>query len=163
MLASGTRVGAYLLEDLLAEGGMGAVYRARDERLGRTVALKVLAAGLAADESFRRRFADESRIAAARDHPHVVPIYEAGESDGRLFIGVDPGAQFFFRETLDPFEREFLDSRLWSFLDLDGHPHVAGLAIGVVLDVGCDLHLEEAVAARRHDAIEWIVVAAVSG
>jgi hypothetical protein len=87
-IAAGSRVGNYVLDSLIAQGGMGAVYRARDDRLDRVVALKILAEGLAADPSFRGRFADESRIAAALDHPHIVPIYEAGESDGLLFIAM---------------------------------------------------------------------------
>ena len=97
MLAAGTRLGAYLLEALVAQGGMGAVYRARDERLDRIVALKILAPALAADPGFRRRFVNESRLAAGLDHPHVVPIYEAGEHGESLFIamrfveGVDLG------------------------------------------------------------------------
>jgi serine/threonine protein kinase len=60
---------------------MAVVYRAFDERLGRSVAPKVLAAPLARDEAFRRRFIRESRAAAAVDHPNIVPIYDAGEAD----------------------------------------------------------------------------------
>src|SRR5436309_2189587 len=67
---------------------MGVVYLARDERLGRRVALKVLAPDLAADEEFRARFVRESRIAASLDHPNIVPIYEAGEAAGLLFIAM---------------------------------------------------------------------------
>jgi non-specific serine/threonine protein kinase len=88
VLAAGTVLGAYRLEELVAHGGMGSIYRARDERLGRVVALKVLAPGLAADPAFRRRFLEESRIAAGLDHPHVIPIYEAGEAEGLLFIAM---------------------------------------------------------------------------
>jgi serine/threonine protein kinase len=67
---------------------MAVVYRARDERLGRQVALKLLAPGLAADTEFRNRFIRESRAAAAVDHPNIIPIYEAGEADGVLFIAM---------------------------------------------------------------------------
>ncbi len=67
---------------------MGEVYRALDVRLGRPVALKVLAARVAEDDRFRERLLRESRIAASLDHPNVVPIYEAGEEDGRLFIAM---------------------------------------------------------------------------
>ena len=67
---------------------MAVVYRARDERLGRLVALKVLAPALAADEEFRRRFTAESRAAAAVDHPHIIPVYEADEADRALFIAM---------------------------------------------------------------------------
>jgi serine/threonine protein kinase len=67
---------------------MAAVFRAYDGRLGRYVALKILAPELAADEAFRQRFVRESRTAAAVDDPHVIPVFEAGESDGVLFIAM---------------------------------------------------------------------------
>ena len=63
---------------------MGAVYRAEDVRLGRKVALKLLVPELAESERFRERFFRESQIAASLDHPHIVPIYAAGEAEGRL-------------------------------------------------------------------------------
>ena len=69
-------------------GGMAVVFRAVDERLGRQVALKVLAPELAADKEFRERFIRESRAAAAVDDPHLVPVYEAGEAAGALFIAM---------------------------------------------------------------------------
>jgi serine/threonine protein kinase len=68
--------------------GNGAVFLAHDTRLGRNVALKLLAPELAEDERFRRRFLRESRLAAAIDHPNIVPIYQAGEEDGTLFIAM---------------------------------------------------------------------------
>ena len=67
---------------------MSVVYRALDERLGRQVALKVLAPELARDETFRQRFIHESRAAAAVDHPNIIPIFEAGDSGGVLFIAM---------------------------------------------------------------------------
>ena len=67
---------------------MAVVFRARDQRLGRMVALKILAPALTADAAFRRRFIAESRAAAAVDDPHVIPVYEAGEADGVLFIAM---------------------------------------------------------------------------
>jgi serine/threonine-protein kinase len=67
---------------------MAVVFRARDQRLDRLVALKILAPALAADEGFRRRFIAESRAAAAVDDPHIIPVYEAGEADGVLFIAM---------------------------------------------------------------------------
>ena len=79
---------AYQVEELIGRGGMGEVYLARDPRLDRPVALKVLRADLAGDERFRERLLRESRLAAALDHPNVVPIYEAGEAEGRLFIAM---------------------------------------------------------------------------
>ena len=87
-LAAGTLVAGYRVEKLVMPGGMAEVYRARDERLGRPVALKVLAPALSADRGFRRRFTAESRAAAAVDHPHIIPIYEAGEDGGELFIAM---------------------------------------------------------------------------
>jgi serine/threonine-protein kinase len=87
-LAIGGHLAGYRLDEILARGGMAVVYRAFDERLGRSVALKVLAAPLARDEAFRRRFIRESRVAAAVDHPNIVPIFEAGEADGVLFIAM---------------------------------------------------------------------------
>ncbi len=84
----GAKVGRYVLTEQIGHGGMAAVFRARDEQLGRTVALKVLAAGLASDDGFRQRFIRESRAAAAVDDPHIIPLFEAGESEGVLFIAM---------------------------------------------------------------------------
>ncbi|WP_406728890.1 serine/threonine-protein kinase [Streptomyces sp. GD-15H] len=67
---------------------MAVVFRARDLRLDRTVALKLLAPELARNDTFRRRFTHESRTAAAIDHPHIVPVFEAGETDGILYIAM---------------------------------------------------------------------------
>ena len=87
-VAAGSRVAGYLLEEEVGAGGMAVVFRARDERLDRPVALKLLAPGLAADEEFRHRFLRESRAAAAVDDPHIIPVYEAGEAGGVLFIAM---------------------------------------------------------------------------
>jgi YVTN family beta-propeller protein len=87
-LATGTTVAGYRIEALIGRGGMGAVYRASEEGLGRKVALKVIAPELASDERFRERFLRESRIAASLDHPHVIPIYQAGDEDGLLFLAM---------------------------------------------------------------------------
>jgi serine/threonine-protein kinase len=87
-LAAGFRVASYRLEEQVGAGGMAVVFRALDERLGRQVAVKVLAPALAWDEDFRRRFIRESRAAAAVDDPHIIPVYEAGESGGVLFIAM---------------------------------------------------------------------------
>jgi tetratricopeptide (TPR) repeat protein len=88
VLAAGSRIAGYLLEGEVGAGGMAVVFRARDERLDRLVALKVLAPGLAGNEEFRRRFLRESRAAAAVDDPHILPVYEAGEAGGVLFIAM---------------------------------------------------------------------------
>ena len=81
-------VAGYRLEEQIGRGGMAVVYRARDVQLGRNVALKLLAPVLALDDAFRQRFIRESRAAAAVDHPYIVPIFAAGESDGVLFIAM---------------------------------------------------------------------------
>src|ERR1022692_2995032 len=86
--APGQRVAGYVLEEQVGAGGMAVVFRAVDERLGRPVALKILAPALAADLAFRKRFIRESRAAAAVDDPHIIPVYEAGEADGVLFIAM---------------------------------------------------------------------------
>ncbi len=84
----GSKVGDYLLEEQVGQGGMAVVFRALDERLNRQVALKILAPALAGDEAFRQRFIRESRTAAAVDDPHIIPVFEAGEKDGVLFIAM---------------------------------------------------------------------------
>ncbi|MGW2565856.1 serine/threonine-protein kinase [Streptomyces sp. NPDC001537] len=84
----GRQVAGYRIEREIGRGGMAVVYRARDLRLDRTVALKLLAPELARNDTFRLRFTHESRAAAAIDHPHIVPVYEAGETDGVLYIAM---------------------------------------------------------------------------
>ena len=86
--AIGARLGKYRLERRLGGGGMAVVYLARDERLDRPVALKVLASVLAEDEAFRKRFIRESRAAAAVEDPHIIPVFEAGEAGGMLYIAM---------------------------------------------------------------------------
>lgn len=84
----GRQIASYRIEREIGRGGMAVVYRARDLRLDRTVALKLLAPELARNDTFRRRFTHESRAAAAIDHPHIVPVFEAGETDGVLYIAM---------------------------------------------------------------------------
>ncbi|MEU5434252.1 serine/threonine-protein kinase [Streptomyces sp. NPDC020719] len=84
----GRKIAGYRVEAEIGRGGMAVVYRARDLRLDRTVALKLLAPELARNDTFRKRFTHESRVAAAIDHPHIVPIFEAGEADGVLYIAM---------------------------------------------------------------------------
>jgi YVTN family beta-propeller protein len=86
--APGTEIAGYRIESFIGRGGMAVVYRAEDMRLGRKVALKLLTPQLADSEQFRQRFIRESRLAASLDHPNIVPIYEAGEADGQLFIAM---------------------------------------------------------------------------
>jgi streptogramin lyase len=87
-LAVGRELLGYRIEGVLGRGGMAIVYLAEDLRLGRRVALKLLAPRFADDERFGRRLLDESRVAASLDHPNIVPIYEAGEVDGLIFISM---------------------------------------------------------------------------
>jgi serine/threonine-protein kinase len=84
----GAEFAGYRIEGLLGRGGGGIVFLALDPRLQRRVALKILADEVSQDEYVRERFAREPRLAASIDHPHIIPIYEAGESDGSLFIAM---------------------------------------------------------------------------
>jgi serine/threonine protein kinase len=86
ILLPGSKVAGYVIEEQVGAGGMAIVYRARDDVLGRLVAVKVLAPALASDEEFRARFLRESRAVAAVDEPHIVPVYGAGDADGLLYI-----------------------------------------------------------------------------
>ena len=83
---AGPRFGPYILTAVLGRGGMGVVYRAFDTTKGRTVALKVLIPELAADRAFQDRFRRESKRAARLSEPHIIPIHDYGQIDGRLFI-----------------------------------------------------------------------------
>jgi DNA-binding beta-propeller fold protein YncE len=84
----GTEFLGYRIEELIGRGGMGVVYRAYDLRLKRNVALKLIAPELSADEGFRERFLAESELAASLDHPNVIPIYNAGEHEGQLYLAM---------------------------------------------------------------------------
>ncbi len=83
------RIGSYVIEHKLGEGGMGVVYAARDERLHRKVALKMLFSSLADDPTAQKRFWREARSAASVNHPNVCQVYEIGEQDGTLFIAME--------------------------------------------------------------------------
>src|SRR3954462_1976816 len=85
-LAPGDVFGDFRIEAIAGRGGMGVVYRAVQLDLGRPVALKLIAADRAADPAFRERFEREARMAAAIEHPHVIPVYAAGDDDGHLYI-----------------------------------------------------------------------------
>jgi streptogramin lyase/predicted Ser/Thr protein kinase len=84
----GSEVAGYRIESVLGRGGMGTVYVAVQSSPTRKVALKLLRPELLADEAFRRRFEHESEAAASTEHPNIVPIYAAGESDGTLYIAM---------------------------------------------------------------------------
>ena len=114
----GTELAGYRIDSLLGWGGMSVVYLAEDLRLKRLVALKLLAASLAEDESFRDRFLRESELAASIDHPNIVPIYEAGAAEDLLFIAMR------YVEGRDLNER--LQRQAGSTDGRDRHPRAAG-------------------------------------
>jgi len=91
-VSTDSRVGSdflrYRIEALLGRGGMSVVYRAHHTALDRNVALKLLAPELGEDERFRERFLRESKLAASLDHPSIVPVYDAGEVEGQLYIAM---------------------------------------------------------------------------
>jgi serine/threonine protein kinase len=98
----GDEFGPYTIESELGRGGMGTVYLVTHARLERKVALKVIAPELAGDSEFRARFLRESQLAASLDHPHVIPIYDADEVDGVLYLAMryveGPSLQTLIRE-----------------------------------------------------------------
>ena len=85
-LQPGTRIGPYEVVSALGAGGMGEVYRARDTRLDRTVAIKVLPESLARDSQFRERFDREARTISQLDHPHICALYDVGEQNGTAYL-----------------------------------------------------------------------------
>jgi hypothetical protein len=122
-LPTGAELVGYRIEKRLGQGGMGIVYRAEHLELGRKVALKVLSPELAGSQVFRERFIRESRLAASLDHPNVIPIYEAGERDGLLYIamrwvdGDDLGALLAREGKLEPGRAVALLSQVAGALD----------------------------------------------
>jgi serine/threonine-protein kinase len=84
----GTDFGPYRIDDVIGRGGMGVVYLAEQPGLGRRVALKLLTPDYADDEAFRARFLRESKMAAAIDHPNIIPIYDAGEIEGTYYLAM---------------------------------------------------------------------------
>ena len=129
-IAAGTMLGGYRVERALGHGGMGVVYLARQISLDRLVALKVLMPELASDEAFRRRFLTESHVAASIDHPNVIPVHEAAEQDGRLFVtmryvdGPDLGALLRAERRLTPPRAARIVAQVGAALDA---AHRAGL------------------------------------
>src|SRR5438093_3745179 len=85
-LTPGSRLGPYEIISSAGAGGMGEVYRARDTRLERTVAIKVLAPQLSANAEYRQRFEREARTVAALSHPHICPVYDIGAQDGLDYL-----------------------------------------------------------------------------
>lgn len=126
----GSELAGYRIEAAIGRGGMSRVYRAEHLRLGRLVALKLLGADLAADPVFRARFEREWRIAAALRHPHIVPIYDAGDEDGVLYIamllveGGDLSALLRERGAMDPHRALDVLAQVASALDAAHEQHL---------------------------------------
>ncbi len=123
MVEIGSTLGGYRIEGIIGRGGMGVVYRATQLRLDRTVALKVITPAFANDPSFRERFDRESRVTASIDHPNVVPVHEANEADGLLYIvmryvdGKDLRAVIAETGRLDPARAARLTAQVGAALD----------------------------------------------
>ena len=88
-LTSGTKLGQYEIVELLGAGGMGEVYRARDTRLDRSVAIKILPAAFSADRDRLRRFEEEARSASALNHPNIITIHELGHDGSTHYIAME--------------------------------------------------------------------------
>jgi serine/threonine protein kinase len=122
-LSSGTTFAGYLIEGVAGRGGMGVVYRARESRPARTVALKVISPELAADAEFRARFERESDIAATIEHSNVVPVHRVGEEDGLLFLvmrfveGTDLAAMIAGGRRLEPRRAVHIVAQVCAALD----------------------------------------------
>jgi len=85
-LQPGTRLGPYEIQSPLGAGGMGEVYRARDTRLDRLVALKILPTHLSSHPEFKQRFEREARTVSSLNHPHICHLYDVGSQDGADFL-----------------------------------------------------------------------------
>jgi serine/threonine-protein kinase len=128
-LQPGETLAGYRIEGLLGSGGMGAVYEATQLSLKRHVALKVIAPGVPMNDTLRGRFRREGELQAVIDHPHVLPVYEAGDDKGRLFIAMRlvPGPtlkKLAVARSLDPAAALHLLGDVASAIDA---AHVAGL------------------------------------
>src|SRR5580698_9964366 len=85
-LAAGTKLGPYEIQSALGAGGMGEVYRARDTRLERTVAIKILPEHLSSNSELRARFEREARAVSSLNHPHICHLYDIGSQDGTAYL-----------------------------------------------------------------------------
>jgi len=85
-LASGSKLGPYEIQSALGAGGMGEVYRARDTRLNRTVAIKILAAHLSSSAELKQRFEREARALSSLNHPNICHLYDVGSQDGTDYL-----------------------------------------------------------------------------
>ena len=85
-LSTGTCLGPYEIHSQLGEGGMGQVYKARDTRLDRSVAIKVLSDQLTGDPQFKERFEREARLISQLEHPNICPLYDVGDEHGTSYL-----------------------------------------------------------------------------
>jgi serine/threonine protein kinase/Tol biopolymer transport system component len=129
--AVGRIVGPYRLEEEIGRGGMGVVYRATRLDTGETVALKLMLPEIAANSHFRARFVREASLGSGLDHPNIVPIYDAGETDGELFIAMRLVAGRDLKEVLEQ-EGRFDPKRLLAILRQVGGALDAAHESGVV-------------------------------
>jgi len=130
-VTAGSVLAGFRVERLLGRGGMGAVYLAEDVHLRRKVAIKVLAREVAGDERFRRRFLVESQLAASLEHPHIVPIYAAGDEDGVLYLAMKHVEGFDLRALIEAHER-VADDRTVALLGQIGDALDTAHALGLV-------------------------------
>ena len=156
----GTDFLGYRIEELIGRGGMGVVYRAYDLRLKRPVALKLVAPALARDERFRERFARESELVMSLEHPNVVPIYDAGDVDGRVYLamrlvdGSDLGSLLRSDGALEPARAIAISAQIAAALDA---AHASGLVhrdvkpSNVLLDASGHVYLADFGLTRRLD------------
>ena len=156
----GTDFLGYRIEKLIGRGGMGVVYRAFDLRLRRPVALKLVAPSLALDDRFRERFARESEVAMSLEHANVVPIYDGGDVDGRLYLamrlvdGTDLGSLLRTEGALEPARALAICAQIASALDA---AHARGLVhrdvkpSNVLLDTSEHAYLADFGLTRRLD------------
>jgi len=156
----GTDFLGYRIEELIGRGGMGVVYRAYDLRLKRPVALKLVAPPLARDERFRERFARESELVMSLEHPNVVPIYDAGDVDGRVYLamrlvdGIDLRSLLRSEGALEPARAVAICAQIAAALDA---AHARGLVHGdvkpsnVLLDLSEHVYLADFGLTRRLD------------
>lgn len=150
----------YRIEELIGLGGMGVVYKAHDLRLKRPVALKLVTPSLARDERFRERFAREAELVMSLEHPNVVPIYDAGEVDGRVYLamrlvdGTDLGSVLRGEGALEPARAVAICRQVASALDA---AHARGLVhrdvkpSNVLLDSDEHVYLADFGLTRRFD------------
>lgn len=156
----GSEFVGYRIDGLIGRGGMGVVYRAYDLRLKRTVALKLMSPELATDHQFRERFSREAELAMSLEHPNVVPIHDAGDIDGRLYLamrhveGTDLRALLRAEGALEPARAVAICSQVANALDAahaDGLVHRDVKPSNVLLDANEHVYLADFGLTRRLD------------